>query len=53
MSGVLFKGKNNIEFIHAVQLHNAMLTCISQRKVIVSENGVLQNFIENISSFCF
>ena len=47
------KEKNNIQFTHAVQLHNAMLTCISQRNVIVSENDVLQNFIENISSFCF
>ena len=30
-----------------------MRTCISQRNVIVSENSILQNFIENISNFCF
>ena len=47
------KEKNNIEFTHAVQHHNAMWTCISQRKVIVSENTILQNFIENVSNFCF
>ena len=54
MSGVLFEEKNNnIEFTHAVQHHNAMRTFISQRNVIVSENDILQNFIENISNFSF
>ena len=47
------KKKNNLEFTHAVQHHNVMWTCISERKVIVSENSILQNFIENISNFCF
>ena len=47
------KEKNNIEFTHAVQHHNAMWTYISQRNVIVTENGILQNFIENIRYFCF
>ena len=51
--GLLFEGKNNIEFTYAVQDHNAMWTCISQRNVIVSENGILQNFIQNISKFRF
>ena len=51
---MLFEGKkNNIEFTHAVQHHNAMWTSISQRNIIVSENGILQNFIESISNFCF
>ena len=50
---VIWRKKNSIEFTHAVQHHNAMWTCISQRNVIVSENGILQNFIENISNFCF
>ena len=52
-SRVLFERKNKIEFTHAVQHLNSMWTCISQRNVIVSENGVLQGFIENISNFCF
>ena len=45
--------KNNIAFTDAVQHHNAMWTCISQKNVIVSENGIQQNFIENITNFCF
>ena len=50
----MFEGKkNNIEFTHAVQHHNAMWICILQRNVIVSENDILQNFLENISNFWF
>ena len=47
------KEKNNTEFTHAVQHNNTMWTCISQRNVIVSENYILQNFMENITNFCF
>ena len=39
--------RKKTEFTHAVQHHNAMWTCNSHRNVTVSENGILQNFIEN------
>ena len=52
VSGVLFEAKKYIEFTHAIQYHKKMWTCISQRNVIVSENGILQNLMENISNFC-
>ena len=53
MSDVLFEGKNNIEFTHAVQHHSAMLNCIAQWITIVSENGILNNFVEKTSNFYF
>ena len=53
MSDVLFEGKNNIEFTHAVQHHSAMLNRIAQWITIVSENGILNDFAEKISNFYF
>ena len=50
---VIWRKQNNKEFTQAVQHHNAIWTCIWQINVIVSENSILESFIEIIGNFCF